>query len=101
MTFPESDLNGQAGFLLDEGDRPEITRDSIWRTQTGVRVRIADMADSHLLNTIRVLRGKSPRGTTFRTDDVRRRDWINAMANEAYSRGLALDDLDDNDPIHE
>jgi hypothetical protein len=59
------------------------------------------MTDSHLLNTIRVLRGKSPIGTTFKCDDVLRREWLNVMANEAYARGLKIDDVDEKDPVHE
>ena len=101
MTFPDSDLNGQAWYLTGwDGEPPEITRETEWRTREGRRVRIADMDDHHLLATIRVLRGKSPIGTTVTVDDVRRRDWINAMANEVYRR-LTLEEPDDADPIHE
>lgn len=78
-----------------------FTSDSIWTTSDGMRVAIRDMSNSHLLNTIRVLRGKSPVGTKFHTDDVRRRQWINAMANEAYARGLTLEEPDEKDPLHE
>ena len=48
-----------------------------------------DMDDRHLLNTIRVFRNKSPIGTVVTCDAVRRREWLNVMANEAYARGLS------------
>lgn len=82
-------------------DNELITRDSIWRTQDHHRVAIKDMDDKHLLNTIRVLRDMSPLKTKFRTSAVRRRNWINAMANEAYSRGLILDELQPTELVHE
>jgi hypothetical protein len=69
----------------------DITRDTPWITKEGKRVPIRNMTDTHLLATIRVLRNLSPIGTTFRTDDVRRREWVNVMANEAYARGLTID----------
>jgi hypothetical protein len=81
--------------------REEITRESIWTTKAGRRVKIADMDDRHLLNTIRVLRGMSPIGTRFTTTEVRRRQWVNAMANEAYDRELELDELTEEEPTHE
>jgi hypothetical protein len=83
------------------GESEEITRETFWRCQDGRYVPIKDMEDSHLLRTIRVLRGMSPIGTTFKTDSVRRRNWLNAMANEAYSRGLELDGIRESDPVHE
>lgn len=78
------------------GYEDEITRDTAWRTRDGRLVAIRDMTDQHLLNTIRVLRRRSPIGTAFKTSGVRRRRWINAMANEAYERGLSLDELGEN-----
>ena len=82
---------------MEDSDLEDITRDSIWTTKDRKKVAIKDMGDHHLLNTIRVLRGISPIGTTFSTTDPRRRRWINAMANEAYSRGLWLDSPSEND----
>jgi len=86
---------------LKTGEDIEITRDSVWRTKTGILIRIRDMDDQHLLNTIRVLRAMSPIGTTFKTTPERRRRWLNAMSNEAYSRELELDEWTQNEPIHE
>lgn len=37
--------------------RAPITRDTLWKTQDGRLVAIREMTDSHLLNTLRVLRG--------------------------------------------
>ena len=68
----------------------ELSRESIWCCMGGRLVVIKDMSDSHLLNTIRVLDGRSPIGTTFKCDPVRRREYLNVMANEAYRRGLEL-----------
>ncbi len=78
-----------------------VTRDTLCKTRDGRYIAIKDMDDHHLLSTIRVLRRMSPIGTVFRTTSVKRRRWINAMANEAYSRGLSLDELDPSEPIHE
>jgi hypothetical protein len=78
-----------------------IDRESLWCTRDGRPIPIKDMADSHLLNTIRVLRKMSPLGTTFKTTEERRRKWVNAMANEAYARELELDPLTENEPVHE
>ena len=72
-----------------------------WRTMDKRFVRICDMADSHLLNTIRVLRGLSPVGTRHSLRPARRMMWLNAMANEAYDRGLTLDPIREGEPVHE
>ena len=76
-------------------------RDSIWTTSSKKRLPISAMDDHHLLATIHVLRGKSPIGTVWNGDLIRRRGWLNAMANEAYSRGLTIPEVDEKDPIHE
>lgn len=86
--------------LEGEGSDP-ISRTSYWVTKEHKRIRVYEMEDSHLLNSIRVLRGKSPIGTIWSGDNVRRREWLNVMANEAYARGLSLEEIDDKDPIHE
>ena len=90
-------------LLYDEpGQRDEIiSSESYWTTRERQRVRVYDMADSHLLNTIRVLRGKSPLKTRWSGDPVRRREWLNVMANEAYRRGLRIEEPDEKDPLHE
>lgn len=67
----------------------------------GHLIAIKDMEDRHLLNAVRVLRNMSPIGTKFKTSDVSRRAWVNAMANEAYARGLQLDPLTEGEPVHE
>jgi hypothetical protein len=82
-------------------DLDSLNRNSSWTTRDGLRIAIKDMADSHLLNAIRVLRRKSPIGTTLRAKPSHRRKWLNALANEAYFRRLHLDDLSDDEPIHE
>ncbi len=80
----------------------EVTRDSIWRTKDGQLVAVKDMKDSHLFNLIRCFRGMSPLGTRVVTKtEARRHDWLNALANEAYARGLQLDDLTETEPVHE
>ena len=79
----------------------QITSTTEWTCADQRRVRICDMTDQHLLNTIRVLRRMSPLGTIFRTTPERRRQWVNAMANEAYARGLTLDALQEHEPVHE
>ena len=94
----EQEQHDKLQRLLREG---VALRDPIWVTRDGLRVPVSQMDDRHLLNTIRVLRGHSPIGTTFRCDDVTRRDWINVMANEAYKRGLLLEGPREGDPVHE
>lgn len=73
---------------LAEISEPLFTRESVWTTRDGKRIAIKDMEDSHLVNTIRVLKGESPIGTRFNTDPVTRRQLLNVMCNEAYRRGL-------------
>jgi hypothetical protein len=80
----------------------EVTRESWWRTADGRRVQVKNLENAHLLNIIRCLRDMSPLGTKVApTDPVRRREWVNVLANEAYSRGLRLDELTEGEPIHE
>lgn len=80
----------------------EVTRESIWRTMDGQRIAVKDLADSHLLNIIRCFRNLSPHGTRVMPNaPTRRRQWLNMLANEAYARGLKLDDLTEDEPAHE
>jgi hypothetical protein len=80
----------------------ELTRDTLWRTREGQILRIRDMEDSHVLNIIRCLRNMSPHGTRVNAGDPkRRREWLNFLANEAYARGLELDPLTEDEPVHE
>lgn len=85
---------------MEKGD-VEITRDSLWRTATGELVAVKDMTDSHLLNLIRVFRNMSPLGTRLKALQEDRMRWVNALANEAYARGLKLDELREGEPVHE
>lgn len=78
-----------------------IDRESLWKTKDERRVAIKDMDDHHLLATIRVLRNMSPVKTRVKMDAVRRMQWSNAMANEAYARGLRIDETTDKEPRHE
>jgi hypothetical protein len=71
--------------------RPHIHEDSIWITRIGMRVPVKQMEDSHLLNTIRVLKSESPIGTRFNCSDEDRQLWIEVMMAEAARRGLFLD----------
>lgn len=80
----------------------EITRESIWRCADGHLVAVKDMTDSHLLNIIRCFRQMSPHGTQVAPRrGPGRHKWLNALANEAYARGLELDPLTDGEPEHE
>lgn len=65
-----------------------LDRDAIWTTREKRRVPVKMMTRSHLLNTIRVLQGKSPHGTVYRCSDRTRAAWVNLMLYEALSRGL-------------
>lgn len=70
--------------------------------QAGKRIPVHELEDSHLLNIIRCFRNKSPHDTqVFPRDAVQRREWLNMLANEAYSRGLNLEEVDEKDPVHE
>lgn len=99
----EGEYQEMMGLIDNAGqeDREPIDQDSVWVTREKQHIPIYKMTDHHLLSTIRVLRGKSPLGTTWKGDNVRRRGWLNAMANEAYSRGLTIEDVDEKDPVHE
>ena len=68
-----------------------LSRESPWRCKDGAVVFVKDMTDGHLLNTIRVLQGKSPHGTTYKTTEERRKEWTQVMCNEAYRRGLSVE----------
>ena len=68
-----------------------LSRESPWRCKDGAVVFVKDMTDGHLLNTIRVLQGKSPHGTTYRTTEECRKEWTQVMCNEAYRRGLSVE----------
>lgn len=88
--------------ILHEIPEPTLTRDSLWTTARGERIPVHALKDSHLLNIIRCFRGKSPKGTQVAPrNPVRRREWLNLLANEAYSRGLTLEEVDEKDPTHE
>jgi len=79
-----------------------LTSDLIWRTAQGKRIAVRDLENDHLLNIIKCFRNKSPHGTqVWPSDSVRRREWLNLLANEAYSRGLSLEEVDEKDPVHE
>jgi len=98
-----ADYYREQEIWMDEFQRDdEITRDSIWRTAAGKRIAVKDLKDSHLLNIIRCFRNMSPHGTkVFPTDPVQRRLWVNVLSNEAYHRGLSLEELTENEPVHE
>lgn len=87
--------------MEDQDDLEPLSRESIWTTKDKQRIPVYQMKDSHLLNTIRVLQGKSPLGTTWSGDAICRREWLNVMANEAYARGLTIEEVDKKDPVHE
>jgi len=86
----------------EEFARPEITRESLWHTADGRVIKIKDLEDQHLLNIIRCFRNMSPEGTrVYPESPTARRNWVNALANEAYRRGLKVDDLAEGEPVHE
>jgi len=65
--------------------------DVIWRTRIGEEIPVKELRSSHLLNIVRMLKGQSPHGTTFRCDDITRHNWIQILTLEAERRGLLLD----------
>jgi hypothetical protein len=77
------------------------TRHSKWLTMDKKKIAVKDMTDSHLLNTIRVLRGHSLKHTLWCGPVEMRRHWLNVMANEAYRRKLEIDPLTEQEFEHE
>ncbi len=71
-------------------DPPEISRESLWTCKDKTQMPIKAMTSSHLLNTIRVLLKKSPKGTKYHTDGITRKHLIQVMCNELYRRGETL-----------
>lgn len=67
-----------------------LSGDVIWTTRERERIAVKNMESSHILNVIRMLKGESPRGTTYRCDDLTRANWIEIMSIEAEKRGLLL-----------
>jgi hypothetical protein len=65
---------------------PIIDGTSIWTTQDGERIRICEMSDRHLTNTINVLTGDSPIRTVFHTTLERKGDWLSVMLHERQNR---------------
>jgi hypothetical protein len=79
MTFPDSDLNGWAGFMeksihesfFDEDDPfgdPDLSfedyenlkkilgpSETVWQTRTGKNIPVVEMGDAHIINTILML----------------------------------------------
>lgn len=55
MTFPESDLNGQAGLAAGELADEELSGD-VWVTKTGKRIPVEKMTDDHLANAVQFMR---------------------------------------------
>lgn len=64
-----------------------LSGDVIWTTRARERIAIKDMATSHLYHCVRMLEGNSPHGTTYRCDDLTRRNWIEIMNIELEKRG--------------
>lgn len=74
-----------AGFEDDE--EPDYT---VWRTQDRREIPIVEMGADHLRRTIQVLRGRSPKGTTWRGRAASRVRWVQAMVDELVRRGEPL-----------
>ena len=72
---------------VDYGD---LDPNPLWTTMTRQRIPVKNMVDTHLLNIIRVLHGRSPIGTRWVGTDERRAWWIEVLTNEAKRRGLLL-----------
>ncbi len=61
---------------------------TVWVTQERERVPVVEMTDKHLLCTIRMLRGRSPHGTTWHARPATKQKWLDVLTEEAYRRGL-------------
>ncbi len=67
------------GYDDDIESTPILSNESIWTTREGKRIKIKDMEDAHLLNSIRMIN----RDTSTELDHV-----FNVLCDEAIRRKL-------------
>jgi hypothetical protein len=63
-----------------------LSGETIWTTRDKQRIPVREMKTSHIENCIAVLKGESPIGTTYRCDDITRRNWIEIFNIELEKR---------------
>lgn len=79
----------QTAIELRENDPPE---DYLWRTRDGVEMKLGDMRDSHLLNTLRMLlRNMKTDGARGYMIDKQTATYVRALRAIADKRGLLIE----------
>jgi hypothetical protein len=57
-----------------------------WRSRDGRLTAVKDMATTHIHHTVNMLNGQSPKGTTYRCDDMTRANWLEIFKIEMEKR---------------
>lgn len=57
-----------------------------WKSRDGRLTAVKDMATTHIHHTVNMLKGQSPKGTTYHCDDLTRANWLEIFKIEMEKR---------------
>ena len=85
--------------VIMEAQSKEVLDDDVWVTKDGRKLRVSDMKDDHLTNTIRYIERSAALEAeqrmilddTFSTYEPQYPDIYEVMVEEAHKRGLSID----------